>query len=192
MPVEKEENNLCLNCPDEIRGLCCYFSCKFSNGENYILTNHPCKFLEKARCTIYEKRHDINKNCLTREEMIICGTIPKQCLYVKENESYQNRNDVRIVKIPSNLSPELKREYELQNNKPHGEIAIYRIERSFICPACKSKDIKELFIEESLPKKKNGKEDKIFCNRYFSYTCNQCHRKWHNPKLKVLKKSRGE
>ena len=84
--------NLCIDCP--VRGLCCYHSKKF--GNNNIITN-PCRYLDGDRklCTIYEERFTINPICLTIEEAITKGQLPKECLYVFNNKKYQKRIDIK-------------------------------------------------------------------------------------------------
>ncbi len=173
--MEKNEENLCFKCHPDIRGLCCFFTTEIA-GYNLILTRHPCKFLDlnSRTCKVYSKRHEMNLNCLTIEEMIIDGAIPKECLYVANNIEYKKRKDIRILNLPFNLSDKNKLEYYKENNVPHYQIAVYDIKRSFICPECKSGDLSEVFLENSI-----GEERSEF---YFTYKCNKCKNRWENPR----------
>jgi len=87
------DRNLCNECPPKLKGICCY-SMLYLNGSLFTLTNHPCKYLniKTGRCNIYNKKREINPNCLTLEEMYINGSFPKECSYVKNDIKYQTRN----------------------------------------------------------------------------------------------------
>jgi len=61
-----------------------------------VVTDDHCDYLDEAgRCTIYAERHR-NRECLTIEQMINMGTVPKFCLHVKDNRAYQERTDTRL------------------------------------------------------------------------------------------------
>jgi len=62
-----------------------------------IAVDEACAFLDgkTCKCVIYKERH-WNPRCLTIEQMIKEGTVPKWCPYVVDNAEYQARADVRI------------------------------------------------------------------------------------------------
>ena len=70
--------NLCLECPDHIRGTCCTATKTIGS----ITFSERCNFLtEEGWCGIYEDRHKINEFCLTAKQMIKDGLCPEGCLY---------------------------------------------------------------------------------------------------------------
>ena len=85
--------NLCLECPEP--GCCCHYG-EIIKGRQ-VVTDAPCVFLNEktGRCTIYAERHR-NPECLTIEQMIEQGTLPKWCPYVKDDAAYQARIDTRL------------------------------------------------------------------------------------------------
>jgi len=84
--------NLCVKCPRP--GCCCHQGIMVKGQQ--LVTDHACPFLsEKGRCTIYMERHR-NADCLTIEEMIAEGTVPKWCPYVKDDAAYQARTGTRL------------------------------------------------------------------------------------------------
>ncbi len=165
--------NLCNKCPASIRGKCCYTSTWITdnNQVHWIvsLSKHPCKYLntKTGRCKIYKKRHEINPNCLTIKEMILKGTVSKECLYVKDNQEYQKRNSIVLLNLPNNISEDVKEKYEEVNNSPHSEVKSYDTLRTSLCPQCETPNLKEVW------------EDK-FSILYFSYKCENCGHKWNN------------
>lgn len=92
----KEEKNLCIDCPSDIRGLCCYFSVLIKGVQ--MVCDDYCKFLniETGRCSVYRERFQKNRHCLTLEEMKKHGTLPRKCLYVQNDVEYQARKDLRL------------------------------------------------------------------------------------------------
>ena len=83
-------NNLCNDCPSDIRGLCCRHKVikRVGKREYFIQYDKPCEHLNKAnRCKIYHKRHEIMKDrCLTIEEAIRTPfTLPYNCKYLEKN-----------------------------------------------------------------------------------------------------------
>jgi len=185
LKIPKE--NLCNYCPMSIRGKCCYFLVRIIDDKyNDIfvtLSNHPCKYLniKTGRCKVYKKRHELNPNCLTIKEMIISGTIPKQCLYVKDNQEYQKRLNTALLSLPSNVSEGTKKKYEKINNYPHSEVASYDTLRTFLCPKCGSPNLDECNEEK-------------FSFLFFSYKCKNCGYRWSNFQKQVnhsLKKLKG-
>jgi uncharacterized cysteine cluster protein YcgN (CxxCxxCC family) len=131
----------------------------------FTLTKHPCKYLNKktGRCKIYNKRKEVNPNCLTLEEMYIIGSFPKDCPYVKNDIEYQNRKDTRqeIINFP-----DLLEEYKKSNNESHSVIGIYDTLRDNICSQCQSCNLIE-------------KWDDKFSIIFFRYECEVCHNKWN-------------
>jgi len=57
----------------------------------------PCIFLNLHTnlCSIYEDRFKINPLCLSIEQAIEQGALPKECLYIINNKKYQKRLDVK-------------------------------------------------------------------------------------------------
>lgn len=141
--IEVPEENLCEKCPKDIRGKCCYISTTLEDYQ-IILTNHPCNFLdlETNNCTIYEERRKHHPNCLSIEEMILLGTVPKECPYVRDDEGYQSRDDARHI-YPEHLPERLQEEYEKQNSLDNFEEYSRRYDEAWceICPRCHSQDI---------------------------------------------------
>ena len=170
--------NLCNKCPVSIRGRCCYFSTEIiDNNQNHMkisLSKHPCKYLntKTGRCKVYKKRYEMNPNCLTIKEMILIGTIHKECLYVKNNQEYQRRKDTLLLKLPSNISEYVRKKYEELNSSPHSQIAIYETLRTHLCPKCENPNLKEEWEDE-------------FSLLYFSYQCEKCGYKWNNFRRQI-------
>ncbi len=165
--------NLCVNCPDEIRGICCYYL-GLIEGHLIYLPNHPCKYLDlnTQKCSIYEKRKEINPNCLTLKEMYIKGTLPKRCPYVINDLTYQKRKDTAILTFPFNVSNGIKFEFSKLNSQQHSEIGCYDTIRTPICPKCESYNLIEEWDE---------KEDVLF----FRYLCKNCNHKWNNLEKQI-------
>ena len=167
------EINPCNKCPAQIRGKCCYVIFWTIDNDQVqrkvSLSKHPCKYLntKTGRCKVYKKRHEINPNCLTIKEMILCGTISKKCLYVKDNKEYQKRKDTVLLNLPGNISENMKEKYEDANNSLHSEIKSYDTLRTFLCPKCDSPNLQE------------GWEER-FSFLFFSYKCESCGHEWNN------------
>ena len=165
--ITDKEINLCNKCPTSIRGKCCYVSFRIIDNDQshqiISLSKHPCKYLntKTGRYKVYKKRHEINPNCLTIKEMILCGTILKECLYVKNNQEYQKRKDTILLNLPSDVSENMKEKYEEANNSLHSEIKSYDTLRTFLCPKCDSPNLQE------------GWEER-FSFLFFSYKCESC------------------
>ena len=169
--------NLCNKCPASIRGKCCYFLEIIDTNQIHwklYLSKHPCKYLntKTGRCKVYKKRHEMNPNCLTIKEMILLGTIPKGCLYVKDDQEYQKRKDTVILKLPENVSDYVKDQYEKVNNFPHSEVASYDTLRTYLCPKCESPKLKEVWEER-------------FSFLFFSYKCENCGHRWSNLQKQI-------
>ena len=176
--MQEYQTNLCNKCPASIRGRCCYFLTEIIDN-NHIhwklsLSKHPCKYLntKTGRCKVYKKRHEMNPNCLTIKEMILMGTISKECLYVKDDQEYQKRKDIVLIKHPINISEYVKKKYEEINNLPHSEVVSYDSLRTYLCPNCESPKLKEVWEER-------------FSFLFFSYKCENCGYKWSNFKEQI-------
>lgn len=74
----------CLRC-----GRCCY--AKLVVGGRVIYTDIPCRYLDVGTnlCTVYERRHELNPDCLGVEEGIERGVFPADCPYVKDIPAYR-------------------------------------------------------------------------------------------------------
>lgn len=168
--MQLSTENLCNECPPSLRGICCYFMLDL-NGYKITLLNHPCKYLNQktGRCKIYNKRKEINPNCLTLEEMYIVGGLPKDCLYVKNDIDYQKRRDTRLERDKVFEQLEV---YQDLNNKPHKEAVLYDTLRDCVCINCKSKDPKEEW-------------DDNFSILFFRYECVHCGHKWNTFKRQI-------
>lgn len=173
-----KEINLCNKCLASIRGKCCYSSFWIIDNDQVhwkiSLSKHPCKYLntKTGRCKIYKKRYELNPNCLTIKEMIIMGTVPKECLYIKDNQKYQKRKDIVLLNLPHNSSEDVKEKYEELNNLPHSEVKSYDTLRTHICPQCESPNLKEWWKDK-------------FSILFFSYQCENCGHKWNNLQKQI-------
>lgn len=89
------KQNLCNRCPKGMRGRCCYYEASVRGVR--VETDHYCQYLDVAtgKCTVYDRKHQVKKDCLTIEAMINEGTLPKNCPYVVNNVAYQARTDTR-------------------------------------------------------------------------------------------------
>lgn len=122
--------NLCDKCPDGVRGYCCFYNIELE-GHNLILLNQPCKFLDidTMRCTIYEKRKELNPLCLSIDDgsIVDTGSLPKGCLYLKECPELEKNPKVDPREVIDTLSPKSVIEYNIWNNiKNIEEYAIRR------------------------------------------------------------------
>lgn len=86
-------DNPCDQCPNP--GCCCYFEVNIHGTR--VVTQHHCEILDPAtgRCMLYSRRHDIGIECLTIGEMLEHGTVPVDCPYVIDKETYKARSDRR-------------------------------------------------------------------------------------------------
>ena len=85
--TKEQLENMCKRC-----GICCHNK-MIINERVHIFINNPCKYLnEKEECRVYEerfKKKDIK--CMTLEEAIKAGILPKECGYKElfpENYNY--------------------------------------------------------------------------------------------------------
>ena len=88
----EKSNNLCNDCPSDIRGFCCRVkNIKRIDKYTYIIRyGDACPHLNKAgRCKIYNKRHEVmGDKCLTIEKaLLVPFTLPFGCAYLGEKFS---------------------------------------------------------------------------------------------------------
>lgn len=109
--------NLCNNCPDEIRGLCCFYNI-IIEGHNVILRNQHCKYLdlETKKCKVYKERFKKQPNCLQRDKMYNTGCLPEGCLYLKDHPEREENPKIDIRKVINKISPKGIAEYNFWNN----------------------------------------------------------------------------
>jgi len=74
---------LCEKC-----GRCCY--AKLIIDGEVVYTPFPCPHLDEETrlCTVYERRHEVNPDCLTVEMGIELGVFPADCPYVRDIPGY--------------------------------------------------------------------------------------------------------
>lgn len=98
--------NLCKKC--KIKKYCCYHSVVVigESGKQYniIIKTKPCKFLDTKTylCKIYKNRFKLNPYCLSIKEAIRQKALQKDCLYVKDNETYKS-GITKIDYIPDDV-----------------------------------------------------------------------------------------
>ncbi|MFP4055665.1 MAG: hypothetical protein ACLF0G_02215 [Candidatus Brocadiia bacterium] len=75
--------NLCEKC-----GRCCY--AKLIIDGQIVYTPFPCPYLDEQTrlCTVYERRHELNPQCMPVEMGIQMGVFPADCPYVREIPGY--------------------------------------------------------------------------------------------------------
>ena len=81
---DSSRENLCRRC-----GRCCYAKLVFE--EEMVFLPFPCPHLdEKTRlCKVYERRFEVNPDCLTLDEGIRLGVFPADCPYVAGLKGYK-------------------------------------------------------------------------------------------------------
>jgi len=69
-------------------GRCCY--AKLIIDGEVVYTPFPCPYLDEKThlCTVYERRHELNPQCLTVEMGIRMGVFPPDCPYVRDIPGY--------------------------------------------------------------------------------------------------------
>lgn len=115
---ETKSKNLCEQCPDDIRGSCCYYSvhietpsymlcedcpqhikekCEYpkedisERGKKYaIMLPYHCKFLdpETKMCSVFDNRFTRSRICRTIKEGKRTGIWHSKCLYVSKDKEY--------------------------------------------------------------------------------------------------------
>lgn len=74
--------------PCERCGRCCY--AKLIIAGEIVYTPFPCPYLDTVTnlCTVYERRHELNPECITVEMGIRLGVFPPDCPYVRDLPDY--------------------------------------------------------------------------------------------------------
>ncbi len=82
-PKPEMSADVCQRC-----GRCCYAKL-IINGE-IVYTPFPCPHLDVATrlCTVYERRHEVNPECIPVEMGIRLGVFPGDCPYVRDIPDY--------------------------------------------------------------------------------------------------------
>jgi len=125
----RKNKNLCLKCPEDIRGKCCYFSIvMFENGD-------PIQPGMKKMASMVDdegnerKLYNIfimNPGCNTLRECIKNYVLPKGCPYIKNNKKYNaGIPKVDFDSVKDELSEKAIEIYKLANDSPHGVIGHY-------------------------------------------------------------------
>lgn len=111
--------NLCPNCPDGTRGICCHINVPM-DGHNIVLDHVHCPRLDKKTqlCSDYENRKKFAPWCLHGENMFGKGGLPKDCLYLKDNPEKEPNPKVRILDLPFHEQQKLVGLYNVYNNVP--------------------------------------------------------------------------
>ena len=75
--------SLCERC-----GRCCY--AKLILDGEVVYTPFACAYLDETtrRCTIYDRRHELNPRCLPVETGVRLGVFPPDCPYVRHLPGY--------------------------------------------------------------------------------------------------------
>src|SRR5207249_782624 len=82
-PIDAEKSahleSLCSHC-----GKCCYK--KIIVGRTVYISPFPCEFLDTQTnmCTVYDRRHEMNPDCLSMETGFKHSAFPTDCTYVPE------------------------------------------------------------------------------------------------------------
>jgi uncharacterized cysteine cluster protein YcgN (CxxCxxCC family) len=81
--MNERPQNLCRKC-----GRCCY--AKLRVRDEMVYTTVPCPHLDEETklCRAYERRFEVNPDCLSVEEGIRLGVFPADCPYVACVEGY--------------------------------------------------------------------------------------------------------
>lgn len=84
MSTPPDRENACLRC-----GRCCY--AKVVIGDDVFYTDIPCKYLDvlTSNCRVYERRFEVNPDCLTVEQGISARVFPADCPYIAGLEGYR-------------------------------------------------------------------------------------------------------
>jgi len=105
-------------------GKCCFYNIELE-GYNVILSNQPCKYLDRdtMKCKIYKNRFKINPYCLHSEDenMFNKGSLPKGCLFLEKHPEREKNPKIDIREIADNLSHQSIMIYNMVNNIEHIE-----------------------------------------------------------------------
>ena len=82
-------DDLCRRC-----GRCCYAKVII---DDVYSTDVPCQYLDTAsnNCTVYERRFELNPECLTVPQGIRARVFPADCPYVADVKGYRPPRDDR-------------------------------------------------------------------------------------------------
>jgi len=86
-PAKTERNtdpDLCRRC-----GRCCY--AKIVVDSEIVYTPYPCRYLDRQTrlCTVYDRRFEVNPDCLSVEQGIRLRVFPADCPYVQGLKNYR-------------------------------------------------------------------------------------------------------
>jgi len=83
MEATMPEADPCRKC-----GRCCY--AKLIIKGEIVYTPFPCPYLDVATrlCTVYERRHEVNPDCMPVEMGVRLGVFPPDCPYVRNMPDY--------------------------------------------------------------------------------------------------------
>lgn len=100
MPASRHPESLCRRC-----GRCC--AKKVILAGRVIYTPFHCEHLDLGSrlCRVYERRHEVNPQCLRIERAIARGVLPADCPYVADRPDYVPP----VEKPPPELVEELLR-----------------------------------------------------------------------------------
>ena len=114
--------NLCPNCPEGVRGLCCHINIPMDN-HNIVLDHVHCPMLDKKTrlCSDFENRKEYAPWCLHGENMFGKGGLPKGCLYLIDHPEREPDPKVQILTLPFKQQQKLVGLYNIYNNIPFEE-----------------------------------------------------------------------
>lgn len=154
---KKRDLNLCMMCPDDVRGLCCYTSGLYTdNGKQYniIYDKHSCPYLDKKAglCTVFETRFTTRPQCLEIGKAIKHNALPADCLYVKNNRKYRERlPKVKMEKVKDQFKEKL--EIRDKDTGKIVDIPMKHMLKDGVCIMCGKTETKESKSENCVPKK---------------------------------------
>lgn len=115
--------NLCIDCPDGVRGLCCHVNIPIE-GYNIVLDHVYCSMLDPKTqfCSDYKNRKQYKPWCLHGENMFNRGGLPKGCLYLIGHPEREANPKISIFEVIDNGDPkkvpEIIGKYNQYNNVP--------------------------------------------------------------------------
>jgi uncharacterized cysteine cluster protein YcgN (CxxCxxCC family) len=99
--TDEEWEAICLKCAK-----CCYEKIDLGNG-HIVYTEEPCVYLDTTSrmCKIYEKRHEIEPDCIKLNEHFIrqINWMPTGCAYVKYLSQKDTLQTVRAIQKSKRL-----------------------------------------------------------------------------------------
>ena len=111
--------NLCLDCPEDIRGKCCHVSA-YIGKYNIILNNVACPYLNPftGECAVYDHRDKKPKWCVRDKKMFNRGCLPEGCLYLLEDPTREKNPRQQYKDLIHVLTDNEKFTYHGMNDKP--------------------------------------------------------------------------